>query len=97
MTDSHGVLVQGYERCHRRPLSRLRMDGKIAIDQPEPLLHADEPQAAFVEGLVKLEPVPAIFDQESDAVRAARQRNSNLIGICSVLPDVAQAFLRDTV
>src|SRR5579871_1324105 len=52
-------------------LSKLGLDPQLTIYQSEPLFHADEPQAAFLQGFVELEPVPVILDRESDTFPAA--------------------------
>ena len=79
-----------------RPVPRLRVNGEVAADDLQPLLHAGQAEPAPSHRLLRVEAGARILDCEVDGVDLSVQRD---VGVTrpAMLDDILQGFLQDAV
>ena len=79
-----------------RPVPRLRVNGKVAADDLQTLLHAGQAKPAPSHRLLRVEAGARILDCEIDGVDLSVQRD---VGVTrpAMLDDILQGFLQDAV
>ena len=65
----------GYDRVNHRAASRFRVDGKLAADDFQPLLHTGQAEAGPSHRLVRIKAGARILDCQGDVVGVPVQRD----------------------